>query len=291
MVNFGKSFTEHPVLSVSVSAGFVHADLAKCGITVNVTTEDDQATADRIALEIAQYAWEKRNDFSRRDTTLDEAVSLAKDAGAGKTSPVLLADIADNPGGGARANTIWLLKALHEAAVPGVAIGLFTDPALVTDAHKAGEGAHINAIFNRKEQLFAERFEIGATVVKITDGFGIGRRSRDAGREIRLGNSALLRLDNSNVEIIVTSLREQPADPRCFEMFGIDISALKCAVLKSTIQFRSGFDEFFTSEQIFEVALPGVLSFNLSDFDFKSLPRPIWPLDDTVTWVPSTPLH
>ena len=291
IVNFGKSFTEHPVLSVSVSAGFVHADLPKCGITVNVVTDDDQVTADRVALEIAQYAWDKRNDFSRQDTTLPEAVSLAKEAGTGKTPPVLLADIADNPGGGARANTIWLLKALHEAAVPGVAIGLFTDPVLAADAHEAGEGAPFNAIFNRKEQPFAERFEVGATVVKVNDGFAIGRRGRDAGREIRLGKSALLRLDESNVEVIVTSLREQPADPRCFEMFGIDIGALKCAVLKSTVHFRSGFDEFFTPEQIFEVALPGVLSFNLSDFEFKGLPRPIWPLDDNVTWVPSTPLH
>lgn len=291
MVNFGKSLSKGPVLSVSVSAGFVHADLPKCGITVNVVTGNDQETADGVALEIAHYAWDKRNAFSRKDTTLKEAVALAKDAGAGKTSPVLLADIADNPGGGARANTIWLLKALHEAAVPGVAIGLFTDIALANDAHEAGEGAHIQAVFNRVEQPFAERFEAGATVVKLSDGFDIGRRGRDAGREIRLGKSALLRLDGSNVEVIVTSLREQPADPRSFEMFGVDIGALKCAVLKSTVQFRSGFDEFFTPEQIFEVALPGVLSFNLTDFDFKGLPRPIWPLDENAAWVPSTPLH
>ena len=291
IVSFGKSFTAPPVLSVSVSAGFVHADLPKCGLTVNVVTEDDQATADRIALKIAQYAWDKRHDFSRRDTTLTEAVALAKAAGAEKTPAVLLADIADNPGGGARANTIWLLKALHEAAVPGVAIGLFTDTALAAEAHEAGEGARFNAVFNRKEQPFAERFEAGATVVRLSDGFDIGRRGRDAGREIRLGTSALLRLETSNVEVIVTSLREQPADPRCFEMFGIDIAALKCAVLKSTVHFRSGFDEFFSPEQIFDVALPGILSFNLSDFDFKGLTRPIWPLDDHVTWTPSTPLH
>lgn len=291
IVDFGKTKSGGPVLSVSVSAGFVHADLPKAGITVNVVTENDQETADRVALEIAKFAWNKRHDFERKDTTLEEAVALARAASAGETPPVLLADIADNPGGGARANTIWLLKALHEAAVPGVAIGLFTDGALADDAHAAGEGAHIQAVFNRVEQPFAERFETGATVVKVNNGLDIGRRGRDAGREIRLGKSALLRLDGSNVEIIVTSLREQPADPRSFEMFGIDISALKCAVLKSTVQFRSGFDEFFTPKQIFEVALPGVLSFNLSDFVFKGLPRPIWPLDENVTWSPSTPLH
>ena len=291
MVAFGRSLSNDPVISVSVSAGFVHSDLPKCGITVNVVTRNDQQTADRVALEIAEYAWAKRNEFSRRDTTLEEAVELAKEAGAGRSRPIILADIADNPGGGARANTIWLLKALHDAKVPGVAIGLFTDVALANDACAAGEGAHINAVFNRTEQPFAERFDCGATVVKISDGFDTGRRGRDAGREIRLGKSALLRLDGSDVEVIVTSLREQPADPRTFEMYGIDIGSLKCAVLKSTIQFRSGFDEFFAPEQIFEVALPGVLSFNLSDFVFKGLPRPIWPLDDDVTWSAGKPLH
>lgn len=291
IVNFGKSRSQKPILSVSVSAGFVHADLPKCGMTVNVVSEKDQETADRVAMEIAQFAWEKRHDFSRKDTSLEEALVLAKEAGAGKTQPVLLADIADNPGGGARANTVWLLRALHQERVPGVAIGLFTDVALADDAHEAGEGARFLAVFNREEQQFAERFEAIAKVVKVSDGLDIGRRGRDAGREIRLGRSALLRLEGSDLDVIVTSLREQPADPRTFEMFGIDIEMLRCAVLKSTVHFRSGFDEFFSSEQIYEVALPGVLSFNLSDFVFTGLPRPIWPLDKNVIWTPSTPLH
>ena len=198
---------------------------------------------------------------------------------------MLLADISDNPGGGGRGNTTWMLRALHEAGARGVVIGLFTDPELAKDAHRVGEGVRLHALFNRVESDFAKRFDCNVTVLKLSDGNDVGRRGRDAGRRIVLGTSALLALDGSGLRVAVTSLREQCCDPRMLEMYGIDIAAAKCVVVKSRGHFRAGYDEFFAPEQIYEVDTPGLTSAVLTNFAFKGLKRPIWPLDPETTWI------
>lgn len=124
------------------------------------------------------------------------------------------------------------------------------------------------------------------TVEGLHAGSVVGRRGRDAGREIVLGPTALVRLEGSGIQVVVTSLREQPADPMPFEMFGIDISQARCAVLKSCAHFRAGFDEFFTPDRIFEVDVPGLTSNVLQNFTFRGLQRPIWPIDPETEWSP-----
>jgi microcystin degradation protein MlrC len=286
LIRMGQDLCQPPILNVSVTGGFVLTDVPKSGFTINVTAAGDQAAADWVARTIAVAAWADRHRYIRTLTPLDAAVELARDAAAGRIAPIVLADVADNPGGGARGNTVWLMRALHEAGVAGVVVGLFTDVPLAQDAHDAGEGAMIDAVFNRIESEFAERFEARARVLRVSDGFGVGRRGRDAGRQLVLGRSALLELEGSGLRVVVTSLREQPADPQTLEMFGVDIAAAKCLVLKSRGHFRAGFDEFFGDEQIHEVDAPGLTSNVLTNFAFKGLPRPIFPLDPDTQWAP-----
>lgn len=284
LVRMGQRLCQPPVLNVSVTAGFVLSDLPKCGITVNVTTADDQAEADRVAGAIAQAAWADRHRYFADLLPLDEAVRLAVDAGEGKRPPLILADVADNPGGGGLGNTTWLLRALHEAGVQGAYIGLFTESALADQAHAAGVCADIDAVFGATESEFTKRFEARVTVEALHDGHVTGRRGRDAGREILLGKTALVRLHGSGVRVIVTSLREQPADPVTYEMLGIDLAQVPVVVVKSCAHFRAGFDEFFAPECIFEVDVPGLTSNVLANFNFRGLPRPIWPIDPETTW-------
>ena len=284
LIQLGQELCKPPILNVSVTAGYVLTDLPKCGMTVNVTSAGDQEAADRVARVIAETAWAQRHRYARELTSVERAVEIAQAASQGRTPPVLLADISDNPGGGAPGNTTWLLRALHDANVHEVVVGLFTDPDLAAEAHRAGKGAHIDAVFNRVESEHSKRFASGATVLELSDGHDVGRRGRDAGRQIVLGTSALLELDGSGIRVAVTSIREQLADPRMLEMFGIDIAQAKCVVGKSRGHFRAGYDEFFKDDQIYEVDSPGLTSAILTNFRFKKLKRPIWPLDPDTTW-------
>lgn len=262
------------VLNVSVTGGFVFSDLPKCGMTVSATALS-QAAADAAVETLATRAWNERHRYVARLTSRDDAVALAQAA----SDTIILADVADNPGGGGRGNTAWLLQALHDARVPGVVLGLFVDPALAAEAHALGENAVFEARFNREPSEFSLPFSARARVTKLSDGRGVGRRGNMAGREFNLGRAARLTLEDSGIEVVVISLRRQCHEPRTLEMHGIDIAAARVVVLKSRGHFRAGFGEFAPNERIFEVDAPGLTSPVLSRFAWKRLPRPVFPID------------
>lgn len=274
------------IANASVAGGFVFSDLPKCGVTVTVTARGgDTGAARAAALHLARKAWAERHRHVRRLLSVTEATELALRAGAGAHAPVILADSGDNPGGGGRGNTAWLLEALHRAGARGVVAGVFVDPALAAEAHAAGEGARLDpAAFNRMESEFSKRFAAPARVLALRDGTGVGRRGTMAGRRFDLGPSALLELEGSGLRVVVGSLRRQLHEPRMLEMHGIDIGAARTVVVKSRGHFRAGFDEFFPDERIFEVDAPGLTSPVLSNFAWARLPRPVFPLDPETTW-------
>lgn len=277
--------SEPAILNASVTGGFTFSDLPKCGITVTVTARDeDMAAARRACAQLARRAWAERARHTRRLLSIAEATELALRAGRAEVPPVIYSDAGDNPGGGGRGSTTYTLRALHEARVPSVVLGLFVDPDLAAEAHALGEGAHFRAVFNRVESEFSRRFESGARILKLTAGEGIGRRGTMAGRSFQLGPTALLELDDSGIHIVVISLRRQCHEPRTLEMHGIDIAAARVVVVKSRGHFRAGFDEFFPNERIHEVDSPGLTSPVLTNFAWKRLPRPTWPLDPQAVW-------
>ncbi|MBC8339541.1 MAG: M81 family metallopeptidase [Rhodospirillales bacterium] len=284
LINYGQKTMGEDILNVSVVAGFVFSDLAKNGMTVLVTARDDLAVARALAEDIATRAWAMRERFQTSLTSLQDAVDMAVKNGQDVSRPALiLADVADNPGGGGRGNTAWILSALYEAGAQGVLFGVFNDPALVRAARDTGEGAEFQAVFNSETASeFSKRFEAPARVIALSNGECIGRRGLWAGRSLSLGPTALLQV--GGIKVVVVTNRKQCAEPRFFEMFGLDIADARTVVVKSRGHFRAGFDEFFPDDRVIEVDVPGLTSPVLSRFDFKNLPRPTIPLDADATW-------
>ena len=273
------------IANASVSGGFVYSDLPKCGVTVTVTARNgDGAAARDAALKLARRGWAERERHARRLLSVSEAADLALRAGRGERASVIFSDAGDNPGGGGRGNTAWLLRALHEARAEGAVLGVFVDPALAAEAHGLGEGARFEAVFNRVEAEFSERFAAPARVLALRDGRGVGRRGTMAGRAFDLGPSALLELEESGLRVVVGSLRRQCHEPRMLEMHGVDVAAARCVVVKSRGHFRAGFDEFFPDDRVFEVDAPGLTSPVLANFAWRRLPRPVFPLDPDAAW-------
>jgi microcystin degradation protein MlrC len=286
MIALGQRRRTPEILNVSVMGGFAYADTAKNGIAVIVTTRRDAGAARTLAREIAELGWANRDRFRARLTSLEDAVALAVAAGRDTDKPALcLADVADNPGGGGRGNTTYLLEALLESGAEGVLLGIFNDAALAEEAHERGLGARFLARMNRTEtNRFSKPLAHEAEVIALSDGNCVGRRGIAAGRSLSLGKSAALRL--GGVSLVAISNRQQCADPVFFEMFGLDIAKARTVVVKSRGHFRGGFDEFFKGEQIVEVDCPGLTSPMLSRFDWTRLPRPVVPLDESVSWTP-----
>ena len=114
-----------------------------------------QDKADTICRELAQVAWDERHRYVDRLAqikTLQDATAMAKERGEDTTMPPLLfADIADNPGGGARSNTTFVLKSFIDAGVKGAVFGHAYDIAAVKKCHAAGAGASIDLTLNEEE--------------------------------------------------------------------------------------------------------------------------------------------
>lgn len=284
LINYAHTRVTDDILNISILGGFVYADTPKNGLAIIVTARSGKAAAQKLATEIAEHAWKDHERYVPRLTLLEDAVARAVGAGEDMMlKPVILADVADNPGGGANGNTTWILEALVKAGAKGAVLGIFNDPALANEAMELGEGARFKAVFNRNEpDRFSRRFEAEATVLRLRDGDCVGRRGFYAGRRINVGMTALL--DLGEMKVVVISIRTQCADPVFLEMMGIDIAKARSVVVKSRGHFRAGFDEFFAPDQVIEVDAPGLSSPVLSRFDFKYLARPVFPIDRNVTW-------
>ncbi len=271
------------ILNVSVMGGFAYGDTPYNGIAV-VVTATEAASAEALAQRLAEAVWARRDRFVARLTPLEEAVRLAKESPV----PLALADVADNPGGGGRGNTMILLEALLAAGVERCLLGLIHDPLLAGEAHGLGLGARFTARFNRpqgtlrEDDPFSRPFAAAAEVVALSDGEVTGRRGIFAGTRIRLGPTAALRI--GGVTVVVISHRTQCADPAFLEHLGLDIGAARAVVVKSRGHFRGGFDEFFDHARILEVDCPGLTSPILARFPWTKLPRPVLPLDAETRW-------
>lgn len=264
------------VAGISLFGGFALSDTEKNGLSVLVNSRRSPEHAMKLAKQLAQAAWADRHRYVPQLTKIGDAIKMARNACSqpgGKR--LLLADVADNPGGGGSGNTTALIAALIEADIQDALVGLFHDPELAADACQRGLGSQIQVRFKSCEGEQTQTHT--ATVLKVSDGDCVGRRGLYYGRRMNLGPSALIAIQG--IRIAVVSHRTQCADPAFLEMFGEDLSTVRVVVLKSRGHFRAGFDEFFSDQQILEVDTPGLTSPVLSRFKFQHVTRPIFPLD------------
>ena len=299
LIRHGQGYASGPehgassVLNVSISAGFFLTDSPKAGMTVVVTTRGDQAAADRLARDLAQRAWDARERFVPKLVSIERAVGAVKMAcDSPDTPPVCIADAADNPGGGGRGNTTDVLRALLDAGVRNTALAAFYDPALAARAHTLGIGAKFEATFNSDEaHPMSAQLRAPVEVLALSDGRCVGRRGSAKDRQLTIGATARLRLHGldsrdtgASIDVVVISIRQQCTDPIILEHVGIDLASLRGFVVKSRGHFRAGFDEYFKDDQIVEVDAPGLSSPVLARLPYRSIPRPIYPIDPQTSW-------
>lgn len=286
IIAYGQSKLDSRVMNVSVVSGFSLGDSVKNGMSVVVTTRDDAALAKTLCTDIASKTWAERHRYIPKLTSIEEATQMALACGEDASKPALLfADVADNPGGGGRGNTVWILKAFYDAKVQGALLGIFFDPALAEEAHRLGVGTKFHAQFNRAEtHPLSGKFNADAVVEGLHDGNIVGTRGIAAGHRIPLGPMALLRV--AGIQVVVVSVRQQCKDTAMFEVVGLDIANARSVIVKSRGHFRAAFDLLFTDERIIEVDVPGLTTPILSRVPYQNVPRPIFPLDAETAWAP-----
>ena len=266
------------VISISIFAGFPHADIPDAGFGVYVVTNDDQALADRLADRLADTAWTHRHEFIHAALPVREAVAKAL-AAPGK--PIVLADMADNTGGGAAGDGTEILRELVRVGARSAVVACLWDPKAVALCVKAGAGASVTLdVGGKVDDRHGAPLRVTGVVRTLSDGRFVHKGPMARGLPGRLGTTAVL--DVNDVKVILISYRWQTLDPEMIRFVGIDPLDHKILVVKSTIHYRAAFEPI--ASEIIEVDAPGLSSSNLSRFDFKRIRRPIFPLDPDTTY-------
>jgi len=261
------------VLNVCLFPAFPYADVERAGSAVVAVTDNDPELAQRLADSLGEEMWSLRNEFLKPLTPIAEAVSIAINAPEG---PVVLADVADNPGGGAPGDGTEILRELLRQGAKNTGLACIKDPEAVSKAIEAGvRGTLSMKIGAKTDDFHGEPLEVTGTVRTVTDGRFI-HKAMAIGVPADVGRTAVI--DVNGIEIILTEKSHAPNDPEIYRRNGIEPTEKKILVLKSRGHFRAAYEPF--SKHILEVDAPGLTTPNLEWFTYHNIPRPIWPFDD-----------
>jgi microcystin degradation protein MlrC len=261
------------VLNVCIFPAFPYADVERAGSAVVAVTDNDPGLAQRLCDELGEKMWSKRKEFLKPLTPIKEAVEEAIKAPEG---PIILADVADNPGGGAPGDGTEILKELIKRGAKNVGIACIKDPEAVEKAIQAGvKGAVTMRIGAKTDSFHGKPIEVFGKIRTITDGRFI-HKAGAVGLPADVGRTAVIDVDG--IEVILTEKSHAPNDPEIYRRNGIEPRDKKILVLKSRGHFRAAYEPF--SKKVIEVDAPGLTSPNLGWFNYRNIPRPIWPFDE-----------
>ena len=262
------------ILSVSLGHGFPWGDTPEVGTRVLVVADADRDKATALADRLGREIWDMRHDLVPPFQSVEEAVTRV--AGHNDVKPLVLADVADNPGIGAAGDSTFMLRRFIERKVGRVAISPFWDPITTALAFDAGVGARIRVRLGGKlGSASGDPVDANVTVMNLV---------RDAyqpfGKSLApLGNMAWLRIgesDDDAIDVAVNDHRVQSFHPDCFSAVGIDPHKRRGLIVKSTQHFHAGFAPL--AAEILYVSAPGTGSMDMRALPYTRVTRALWPL-------------
>ncbi len=273
------------ILSITLATGFPWADVPNMGASVIVVADGNPALARKTADEIGDWVWQRRERWHRKPLTvaaaLDAPARSTIDSNAPRstpTGPVILADMADNTGGGAGGDSTEVLRTFVERDLPDALILYMVDPEVAGQAHAAGVGKRIKVnVGGKSHPAQGEPVPLDADIVALSDGKFLYDGPMYAGLIGDLGTSAWLR--HRGVNVVVVSARMQPLDLAFARSLGIDCATMKYIAVKSAVHFRSGFEKIAAS--IHNVDAQAIHTHDFARLPYKHRCRPMYPLEST----------
>ncbi|HXF63941.1 MAG TPA: M81 family metallopeptidase [Caldilineaceae bacterium] len=257
------------VLSVSLGHSFPWGDVADLGARVLVVTDNRPEAGEELARTLADRFYTLRATAQPSYCTVDEALDRALAAPRG---PVVLADVADNAGGGAPNDSTFILRRMLERGIGDAAIGCIWDPVVVELAKEIGAGVETDLRIGGKMGPMSGdpvdlRVRIGQIALNAAQQFGQGAN--------KMGDAVALHGPNG-LDIVVNSHRTQTFSPHVFSHVGINPLEKRILVVKSMQHFYAGFAPI--AAEILYVATPGALAPDFRLLDYRKARRTLWPL-------------
>ena len=264
------------VLMVSANHGFEGSDVPFMGATVIVTTDNDEALAERTLSEVATNFLTIVVGTTWSGLGVSEAIDEALRQPVG---PVVIADRSDNAGAGAASDSTFILAELIERGVTNASLGMIWDPMAVRACHDAGVGAKLPLrIGGKAGRLSGDPIDADVEVISIRDDAMQALFGQGPPRE-PLGKSAAVRI--GGIDVVMTSRRQQVFSPHCFTEHGIDLQRRHIVVVKSMQHFMGGFAPI--ASHIVRCDGPGSATVNMTKIPFRRIKRPMMGLDPVET--------
>lgn len=259
------------ILSVSIGHCYPYADVPEMSARILVVADGDRAAADRVATMLGEEFQKLRGVTTPKFHGVDEGIDTAL---ALPGMPIAVTDAADNAGGGGSSDNTTILRRLIERGVGNVALGPLYDPVAVRTCFAAGQGAELPLRFGGKTGPAS-----GHPIDAIVEVIGLKRDATQTfgAAQSALGDLAAIRI--GGVEVVLNSSRTQALGLELFTHVGIDPTARKLLVLKSSNHFRAAYDPII--QGLVHIHSDGLLRRD----DYRLIPyrhvqRPIWPLDE-----------
>jgi len=265
---------EPGVLGASVFMTQGWLDVPNLGWTMLVYTDDDAKTARKLAEELADMCWARREQlrgtYQRPDEAIDSALACAG-------SPVVFSDGADATNSGACGDSVHLLKAITERPVPGGAMTFMVDPEAVAHAKSVGVGGEFNlAVGGKRDTAFSEPLPVRGRVEAIQPVRFVLTGHCSDHMPIDMGLGAVVRIRDATV--VFTESTGPGSTPLLYRNLGLEPRDFKIVVAKSPSGFRVEYEPF--AAEIILLDTPGPASPNYAALPFHRIERPLWPIDD-----------
>jgi microcystin degradation protein MlrC len=256
------------VLSVSFGHGFPWSDTAFAGAKMWVIADGNRAKAEALARRLGERIYRLREQT--RPTALEVGEALSE-AGRFNRGPVVLADMADNPGGGAASDSTFILQACLDRGLDSVAIGALWDPQAVALCIEAGVGARFPLrVGGKTGPGSGQPVDLMATVRAASEAHSQRGLS---GERVPLDRAAWIEADG--IDLVLVSRREQVFSPDAFTGLGLSIEERRIVAVKSTQHFHAAFASL--AEAVLYVSTPGAIAPDFAAIPYTKRDGNFWP--------------
>lgn len=247
------------VLSAGFAHGFPWGDVAEMGSRVLVVTDNDPELARETAEELGTAIYRARDALLPRFADIDTALEAASRS----NGIAVLADTADNSGGGAPSDNISLLKAMLARGLQDAAFGAIWDPVSAEICADAGVGAKLSLRLGGKcGPASGEAIDLEVIVRGIRENH---EQTGLAGTRAAMGLAVWV--EAKGIDILIVSIRGQVFHPDAFTGLGIDLTKKRAIAVKSSWHFQAGFGPM--ADTIIPVATPGAIQMNFATIAYK----------------------
>ena len=268
------------VLSASLMLGFPYADVEEMGSATLVVTDGQTELAQRLANELGQEMWNRRQGLAGTFLQVEDAIAQA----ARMPGPVCLLDMGDNVGGGSPGDGTWIAHELIRTGI-GPAFVCIDDAAAVCAAEETGVGKTARfSVGGRSDDLHGAPLKADFTVQQLADGHYSESEVRHGGiTDFDQGRTAIL-TTGCGLTVMVTSKRTPPFSLLQLLTFGLDPRQFQILVAKGVNAPLAAYAAVCPS--ILRVNTRGVTVADMTQLSFRRRRQPMFPFEPATNWSP-----